>query len=182
MSTNGLVMMSVEVNDAETAYSVFFKTEFPAIGVVGIIAALAAIVSSLDSYALNGITSVSNDLLSNVRYTKKYKQSTLISVAGAVVYLSSMTIALFFNQILVLVLTALLVYISVLLPIAYAKKIGVNEALLFKSAVLIVLFISTAEILEITTEPKAIVYPTVGLLVMSFSYGLQRLFRWQESD
>ena len=170
LGENGILL-----DDPEAAYTIFFQTKFANFGFLGIIAALAAIVSSLDSYTLNGITSVSNDILSEIPFLKRAQHTTIINIAGIVVYIISLGIALFFNEILVLVLTALLIYISVLFPIAFAKKLKVKNNLIFLSSLLIILFIIFIEILKVEIEPKAVIYPTVGLLIMSIFYIYQRV-------
>ncbi len=159
----------VVLDDPETAYTVFFQTKFSNIGFLGIVAALAAIVSSLDSYTLNGITSVSNDILSESSLLKGKKHNSLINIAGAIVYVSSLSIALFFNEILVLILTALLMYISVLLPVAFGKWIKLKDKLIFMSSIFIVLFIVIVELLKFEIAPKAVIYPLSGLgLILAF--------------
>ncbi|MCH8034203.1 MAG: hypothetical protein IH950_10685 [Bacteroidetes bacterium] len=170
LAENGVVL-----DDPETAYTIFFQTKFSNIGFLGVVAALAAIVSSLDSYTLNGIISVSNDILSEIPFLKRTRHTTIINIAGIIVFIISLGIALFFNEILVLVLTALLIYISVLFPIAFAKKLNMKNNLIFFSSLLIILFIIFIEILKVQIEPKAVIYPTAGLLIMSIFYIYQRV-------
>lgn len=170
LANNGIAL-----DDPETAYTVFFQTIFINFGFLGIIAALAAIVSSLDSYTLNGITSVSNDILSEIPLLKTKQQKSLINIAGILVYAVSLCIALFFNEILVLVLTALLTYISVLFPIAFAKKIGLKDNLIFLSSLAIIIFILFIEITSIEIEPKAVICPAVGFAIMFILFVYQRI-------
>lgn len=170
LGENGVVL-----DDPETAYTKFFQIKFSNFGFLGIIAALAAIVSSLDSYTLNGISSVSNDLLSEIPFLKNKQHTTIIYIAGIIVYAISLGIALFFNEILVLVLTALLTYIAVLFPVAFAKQLKLNNDLIFLASLLIIFFIISMEIFKVEVEPKAVFYPTAGLFIISIFYIYQRV-------
>ena len=170
-----LAKNNFQLNDPETSYSFFFKNYFPEFGFIGIIAALAAIVSSIDSYTLNAITAFSNDILLPSKSLKKKSNKELIKISGTIVYILSLTISLFFNEILVLVLTALLIYISVLFPIALAKKIKVKDNFIFASSILTILFIVFIEFLKINIEFKVIVYTIFGLSSIFLSLFLQRL-------
>lgn len=161
-----LASSGVVLKDTETAYSVFFQMYFPKIGIIAVIAAIAAIASTMDSYALNSITSISHDLLSNVKFLKNYSIDRMIKISTVISFLIALLIALFFNQILVIILTALLVYISVLLPIAFGKFLKICDNNIFIVSLIIVASIIILEILEISIEPKAIYYPCGGLVLM----------------
>jgi len=156
----------IEIGDTEQAYSLFFKNYFPKFGVIAILAALAAIISTLDSYSLNSITSLSNDILSKVGVFKNKSQKQLINIAGGIVFILAISIALFFNQILVLVLTALLIYVSVLIPIILGKKLGVKDNYILYSSIILIIGIIIIEIFKIEIEPKAIIYPCIGIVLM----------------
>lgn len=157
----------VELNDPELSYSTFFKNHFPSIGFIGVIAALAAIISSLDSYSLNGITSIAQDLLSEIKILKNKGHNYLINIASIIVFTLSLVIALFFNEILVLVLTALLIYIAILLPIAIGKWFRISDTSIFIISVFLLVFIGFVEIFGLSIEPKAIIYPLTGLCLVS---------------
>jgi Na+/proline symporter len=161
LATNG-----VALKDPETAFSIFFQTHFPSIGVIAVVAALSAIISTMDSYALNSITAISNDLLAEISFFKKQKTKHLIRISGVIAFLMALAIALFFNQILGLILAALLLYISVLLPIALGRYLKVHDKIIFIVSILIVLSIVLVEIFKISIEPKAIYYPLGGLALM----------------
>ena len=168
---------NIVLDDPETAYAVFFQTVFPDFSFIGIVAALAAIVSTLDSYALNGVTSVSNDILSRHKSFNGLKKTSLIKIGGVIVYVAALSIALFFNQILALILTALLTYISVLLPAAIAKGVGVNDKYVFNSLVIIIALVVVLEVFRVDISPKAVIYPLAGSLIMSVFYIYQRIVK-----
>lgn len=165
---------NIVLEDPETAYAVFFQNIFSGYAFIGVVAAVAAIVSTLDSYALNGVTSFSKDILSHSKYFKAMKTATLIKVSGVIIYVAALSIALFFNQILGLVLTALLTYISVLLPAAIAKWLGIHDTHVFSFLVIMISLIVAMELFQVSIEPKAVIYPVIGLLIMSVFYVYQR--------
>lgn len=153
----------IVLNDPETAYSTFFKLHFNTLGLFAILAAIAAIVSSMDSYALNGITSVSQDILSNIKPFKYKHPKKLISISAFIVFVISLSIALFFNQILALILTSLLIYISMLLPIAIGKFLKLSDKLITLGSLVIISVILIMELGQWSIGNKAIIYPLFGM-------------------
>lgn len=164
LKENGVVLA-----DSEKAFSTFFIKYAPNFGVVSIIAALAAIVSSLDSVSLNAITSISNDLLKKNSFFKNYTTKSLLKISSIISFIIGIIIALYFNEILFLVLTSLLIYISTLIPVALAKKLKIDDNLIFLSTIIL---ITTVIVLEIffNIELKAVVYPLIGLGLMILFY------------
>ena len=157
---------NIELSDPEQAVPFFFKNNFQQFGFLAIIAALAAIVSSLDSYILNSMTSISNDIIKSVTKSK-IRVSRTIRIAALITYVVAMSIALFFNQILVLTLTSLLIYISVLMPIVVGKKLKLSGNGLFMGSLINVIIIIIIEVLSLQISPKALLYPLFGCVVMS---------------
>lgn len=156
--------------DPENAFSYFFKNNLKPFGLLAILAALAAIISTLDTYILNATTAISQDLLKrNKAFQKKSEKSTLF-IAGIIVFVIGMSLALFFHQALTLILTALLIYISTLIPIGFGKYLGVNDKALFWLSLIVIAFIVTIEVFKINIEPKAIIYPasSVGLILLYY--------------
>lgn len=164
----------VEIKDTEQAISVFFKTYYPQIGIFAILAVMTAIVSTLDSYSLNAITAFSKDILPHFKIFEKKLQKQLIQTSGMFIFILAISIALFFNQVLLLILTALLIYISILIPIAVGKKIGVNDHYIFISSLLLIGIIVFFEMTNYVIELKPIAYPTIGLGLMSISYVMNK--------
>lgn len=170
LAKNGIVL-----DDPEQAFSIFFKNYFPHIGIIAIIAALAAIISSMDSYALNAISSISNDILSKFKSIQKYSQRMILKIAALFVFLISITIAVLFNQILFLILTSLLIYISVLIPISIGKRLKISDSFVFISSVLLIVGIVISEIMGLNINPKALIYPGSGIGLMLIFYGIEKL-------
>lgn len=154
----------VELVDAEQAIPVFFKDNFSAISVVAVIASLAAIVSTLDSYVLNSIISISNDIMKPI--SRKLNVSKSLKIASVITYVLAMSIALFFNKILVLSLTSLLIYISVLVPVILGKSIHLTGRQIFFGSIVNILLIVLFEIFSFSIGPKAVAYPVNGCAIM----------------
>lgn len=166
---------NVELNDSEQALSVFLNSHFYSFGSLGIIAALAAIISSIDSYVLNGVTSIANDILKPLL---RDDNKTLINKSSVIVYVVAIIIALYFNQILALVLTSLLIYISTLLPIALANRLQIEGDKIFWAILVTIVIIAVMEIMKINIGPTAIVYPMIGMALVSLLFFNQRLKLW----
>lgn len=151
----------IELSDPEQAIPIFFKDSFPMVGFFAIIATLSAIVSSLDSYTLNSITSISNDIIRPLS-KREDNPPRNIKIAAVITYLLAMVIALFFNKVLSLSMTSLLVYISVLLPVAMANTLKLKESQTFVMTIVEILFIVMVEVTKLDISHKAIVYPLFG--------------------
>ena len=156
---------NIALADPEQAMPIFFRDNFPTFGVLAIIAALAAIVSTLDSYVLNSITSISNDIIKPCSQRQNNVKKN-IKTASLITYVLAMSIALFFNKVLVLTLTSLLVYISVLAPIALGKVLRLSGRRIFIASIVNIAAILTTEFTAISVGPKAIVYPVIGCIIM----------------
>ncbi len=156
---------NVELVDPEQAIPFFFKNSFNGFGFIAIIASLAAIISTLDSYTLNSITSISNDIIKPLSKRSDNVPRT-IKTASLITYVIAMAIALFFNKVLALSLTSLLVYISVLIPIALGNSLKLSGRKVFFGSIINILVISIIEVLKIEISPKAIIYPAIGCVIV----------------
>ena len=156
---------NIALADSEQAIPIFFRDNFPTYGFLAIIAALAAIVSTLDSYILNSITSISNDIIKPCSAGRTNAKKT-IKIASVITYTLAMLIALVFNQVLILSLTSLLIYISVLTPIALGKAMRLSGRQIFIASIINVATIILVEILSLAVSPKAVIYPIFGCLLM----------------
>ncbi|PUB90998.1 MAG: hypothetical protein DBP01_04615 [gamma proteobacterium symbiont of Ctena orbiculata] len=165
----------VELADPETAYTTFFQTHFEAFGILAVLAALAAIVSSTDSYALNAISSVSKDLLGEKFGALSMGKKSSIHISGIVVFTLALAIALFFQQILALILLSLLLYISILMPIALARRFNVPDGFVFWSSIAAIVGIIGIEITKIDTPPKLLIYPCIGISLILISLLISKL-------
>lgn len=156
---------NVDLADPEQAIPLFFKNNFSGIGIIAIIASLAAIISTLDSYTLNSITSISNDIIKPLSKNEDNVPKT-IKVASLITYVIAMAIALFFNKVLLLSLTSLLVYISVLIPIVLGNALKLQSSKILIGSIINILAIVAIEILQLPISPKAIIYPIIGCSII----------------
>lgn len=166
---------NIQVTDPEQALSIFFRDYFPSFGFIGVIAALSAIVSSLDSYTLNSIISISNDLVSPTLGRKFSNTKSIIRFSAIITYVFAMSIALFFNQILGLILTSLLIYISILLPIAIANFLKIKSNIVFSISLINISVILLVEFFKINVSPKAILYPLFGICLFLIAFLIRSL-------
>jgi Na+/proline symporter len=161
-----LARHGIKMTDNEQAFPTFFKNFYPAFGIFPILAGMAAIWSTLDTYLVNCITSVAEDILKKSSYFKKWQDRKLIITAGIIIFFIATIISLYFNQVLYLILTALLVYISVLMPIAVGKKIKMNDNTIFFVSIITATAIIICEVLKIEVSPKAVIYPATSVFIM----------------
>ena len=165
----------ITINDGEQAYSVFFQTFYPKLG---ILAALAAIISSMDSFALNAITTISNDIISKV--SKKSKVSFFIRLSGLIVFVLAIMIALYFNQILSIILAGVILYVSVIGSIALGKYLKVKDNNIFIGSIITISIILFLEIFKIKFDPKAIIYPIIGCCsILVFFFFKKKIIKYE---
>lgn len=169
LAENGIIL-----GDSELAYSRFFKEYYPTIGFIAIIAGLSAIISSMDSFALDAVTSLSQDLIRKLKFMKSLNQKRILAISGLFIFSISISIALFFYEILALVFTALLIYVSTIIPIAIAKKMRVNDTYILYSTTFTILSIILLEVVKFELLPKTIFYPTVGILFVVLAFTIRK--------
>lgn len=162
---------NIRLLDPEQAIPIFFKSNFTKWGVLAVIATLSAIVSTLDSYILNSITSISNDILRPLARKEPNIPKT-IKGAALTTYVIAVTIALFFNKVLVLSLTSLLIYISVLIPVAFGNTLRLSGKKIFIASFFNIVAVVFFEVMSCPISPKALLYPAFGCSVTTFLYFL----------
>lgn len=161
-----LAQSGTSLEDPETALSYFFATRFPVLGILAIVAVMAAIISTLDSLSFSTIVSCANDVIAKIEPFKRVSQSKQLLLAGSIVFVVASAIALYFTQILGLILTALLLYVSVLFPIVIGKILGLKSRVLLVTGILLVAFILIVEFASLPVSPKAVVYPASHLALV----------------
>ena len=115
----------------EKVLPMFFQTQLGSLGIVGTIAVLAAIVSTLDSFAFDTIVSASNDVMGPARAQGILSDRKALALATSGILLVSFAIALVFQQILGLILAGMLLYVSVFIPVAIGRLIKTPDSQLF---------------------------------------------------
>lgn len=122
------------VDNPENVLPRFFDQFFGSFGVIGTVAVLAAIVSTLDSMAFNTIVSASNDVLGPARTKGILSDRKTLAISTVAVLALAVLIALVFQQILALVLAALLLFVSIFIPVSLGRALGVGDRLLVSSS------------------------------------------------
>ena len=161
-----LARHGVQLEDPEAAFPTFFKHFFPACGTFAILAGMAAIWSTLDTYLVNTITSVAEDVFKRSKYGQQLQERRLIVLSALIVFTLAMLIGVYFFQVLALVLTALLIYISVLVPIAIARQLNISDKYILSVSLVTLSGIIACELSRAAITPKAVIYPAVGTCLM----------------
>jgi hypothetical protein len=164
-----LARQGVKFDDPEATFTTFFQHSFSRWGVLPVLAGMAAVWSTLDTYLVNTITAVSQDVIRRSRFARDVPEKTLIFVSGLGVFFFAMLIALLFFKILALVLTALLIYISVLVPIACGRTFGIHDRIVLLVSLLTTAAIVACEWMNWSVSPKVIVYPAIGIGAMALA-------------
>lgn len=99
------------VDSPEQVLPLFFRTQLGELSILGTVSVLAAIVSTLDSFAFDTIVSASNDVLGPARTKGLLSDKKTLAVATSIILIISFVIALVFQQILELILAGLLLYV-----------------------------------------------------------------------
>ena len=170
-----LAKHGVSLNDGEQAFSVYFKHFYPSIGVFSVLAALAAIISSMDSFALNAITTLSNDILTNKQSEKSVRRPILVS--GGIVLLVALIIALYFKQILAIILGGVILYVSIIGSIAFGRYIGLRDNFTFYGSIFTIVLLVGLELSGLEIANKAIVYPLLASGVVILSRLIQKMIK-----
>lgn len=161
-----LAKHGVKLEDPESTFTSFFRQYYRSWGILAVLAGMAAIWSTLDTYLVNTITAFAGDVIRKVGIGQSVTDRRLIAGSGVAVFIAAMLVALYFFKILSLVLTALLLYISVLIPIACGRRMRVPDRVVFVLSVLIAVGIAACEWLKLPVNPKTIIYPAVGVAIM----------------
>ena len=163
----------VKLDDPESALINFFIINYPRFSVISHLAVITAVMSTLDSFVFSSIVTISNDFFS--KRTKLFPENRIIIISSVIVFLISFSIAIFFQQILGLILAGLLIYVSILIPLSIGRKLSIRDSHLFWIASVVIVFILLSEYFELKINPKAIIYPLVHCFLLVL-FSLQSRF------
>lgn len=146
--------------------------------IIPMIAIIAIIISTLDSMIFNSVTSLNYDLLGSFKkdktnFNKESKISTFIILGSALV------IAIYYPSILSLILTALILYVSVLLPLLIGKSLKILNKYSFIISLFFLTSISILEFLKIDFSFRYIVYSIAHFFVLLIFY---KIFKTIQSN
>ncbi|MCC7291852.1 MAG: hypothetical protein IT449_07315 [Phycisphaerales bacterium] len=162
------------ISVSETTLPLFFHTNFGDWSVIGTIAVLAAIVSTLDSMAFNTIVSASNDVLGPTRAKGILSDTKALALSTSVVLCVSLLIALLFQQILGLVLAALLLYVSVFIPVALGRLLRVRDLALVCTSLLTAAAIIGCKVTGYTPPVEPIAFLGLHVVLVLLAKGMRQ--------
>jgi Na+/proline symporter len=150
----------------ETALPTFFKMHLGIVGALSVVAVLAAIVSTLDSFGFDAVISLANDVAKPLRVGSDRR---VIALSVAVVIIGSLLISLSFPKILGLILGGMLLYISLFIPIAAGKLISVPDSLLVATSSITIVTLVATKVAGVTLplEPLAFVGIHFALILIA---------------
>lgn len=161
------------ISQPESALAFFFDTYLGHFRIIGTVAVLAAIASTLDSFAFDSVASLSNDLLKPVRSGLKITEKQVVGIASLVVLVISLAVALVFQQILGLILGAMLLYVAIFIPVAFGRWLKVPDRSLLVSSIatMAVLVISKSMGYVPPLEPAAYIVLHLVLVLVAKAAG-----------
>ncbi len=143
----------LEVSDAESILPFFFTSQLGLAGSVTAIVILAAVMSTLDSFTFNLVSTVSEDFGTKLFSEKSLEKRRLI--ASAIIFSTCTIIAVFAKSVLSLVLTALMIYVAVIGPGFILKRYVTKEITIWLPALITLTVILTLGItgIKVPGEP-----------------------------
>lgn len=155
LARDGITLVS-----PDSAVPTFISTHFGSMAVIPSIAILAAVMSTLDSVLFAAVTSFSYDVLDKLpsKETRREKDSGVPKTAIGCILLAALFIALQTPRILNLILSALVIYVSVLLPMLAAVAIKLSKPLIGKVGLGILVVVVALEAAGIQLPYRVFVY------------------------
>lgn len=166
-----LAESGVHLGDPEQALPQYFMIHYPTVGAISLVAVLAAIISTLDAFLFSAIVLIENDILQHMPRIRDRPHTTQLKLATIIVYSAALLIALFFTQILGLILVGLLIYVSILAPMALSRYLGLKQAVITILGAATVTLITIVEGFSIDISPKPVLYPAFHV-VLILAYAL----------
>lgn len=162
------------IDQPEKVLAYFFDSYLGEFRILGTIAVLAAIASTLDSFAFDSVASLSNDLLKPIHKRLAYTEKQVIAIASFAVLAISLTVALAFQQILGLILGAMLLYVGIFIPVAFGRFIRVpDKALLITSSATAIILLG-CKLLNYTPPLEPLAYIVFHFILIAAASGICR--------
>lgn len=160
------------VTSPESVLPLFFQQQLGSFSLVGTIAVMAAIVSTLDSMAFNTIVSASNDVLGPARAKGILSDKKALAISTIGILAIAMLIALVFQQILGLVLAALLLYVSVFIPVAVGRWMRTSDKSLIVTSLLTIAAIVGCKIAGYSPQLEPVAFLALHLVLVLILKGV----------
>ena len=160
-----LYSSNIPLNDPEDAILVFFSNSFGKYQIIATLAIIAAVMSSFDSFVLNSILSLSNDVVKKV-VVKDGLDRSIILISSIVSFSIILLIATKFQSILSIILLSLYIYVSILIPILIGKYIRIKSNFLLSSGMFIAISMILTEIIGFDFALKPIFFLICHILLL----------------
>lgn len=157
-----------EVTDPEMIVPQFLLSHGSFLGAFAAAAILAAIFSSFASFAWSASLAFSRDIVPSRLAERSKIIKTLCTGAVPLSVGLAYALGLFVPGVLRLILTGLLLYVAVLLPIAVARAMRVHDAPILRASVIFLLVFAVLEVLRVEIPLGPLVLPTVHLALVFF--------------
>jgi Na+/proline symporter len=156
----------IELKSPDDAVPTFLASHFGAFAVIPTIAVIAVVVSTLDSVLFASASSFSYDFWDKVADKEHQKDSARPRIATLIVLGIALFIALQTPRILQLILAALVIYVSVLLPMLFGKYLEKRANALGVVAFVALAAVTTLEAVGYAAPFRAFLYTAVHLVVV----------------
>ncbi|HAB19186.1 MAG TPA: hypothetical protein PLX89_20015 [Verrucomicrobiota bacterium] len=150
----------------DDAVPTFLASHFGALAVIPTIAVITVVISTLDSVLFAAASSLSYDFWDRLSDKETQKDSARPRVATVIVLVVAILIALQAPQVLRLILSALVIYVSVLLPMLVGRFLQKRSGPLGTVAIAVVVTVTTLEAIGYTAPFRAFLYAAVHLAVV----------------
>jgi len=167
--------LGLQADAPDQIVPLFLDHAFGAWSIVPIVAILAVIMSTLDSVLFVSTSSLSEDVYRPL--TNKLPSVAVSRFCACSVFVAAVIIALIFPTILSLILSALVLYVSILLPLLIGKFFRISEELLFPIAMIFLVLIVALEVLQITFPFRYALYAGLHLIAIFLTTTIMNLRR-----
>jgi Na+/proline symporter len=161
------------IDEYEKTLPVFFSTYLGPLGVISVVAILAAIVSTLDSFAFDAIVSVANDVLKPIA-GQNLPDRKVVAISTGVVLATALIIALAYQQILGLILAGMLLYVAIFIPVAIGRLLKISDELLFWTSMSTAVAIVASKLTAYVPPVEPIAFISIHLVLICIAKVIQK--------
>lgn len=161
MAASGITLAS-----PDDAVPTFLASHFGTLAVIPTIAVITVVISTLDSVLFAAASSLSYDFWDRLSEKETQKDSTRPKAATVIVLAVAILIALQAPQVLRLILSALVIYVSVLLPMLVGRFLQKQSGPLGILAIAAVAIVTTLEAIGYAAPFRAFLYTAIHLIVV----------------
>ncbi|MHC1770096.1 MAG: sodium:solute symporter [Verrucomicrobiia bacterium] len=156
----------IALKSPDDAVSTFLTNHFGAFAVIPTIAVICVVVSTLDSVLFASASSLAYDFWDKITDRERQRDSAHPRIATLVVLGVALLIALQAPRILRLILSALVIYVSVLLPMLVGRYLHKKNTALGLLAFVAIVVVTTLEAIGFAAPFRAFLYTGIHLAVV----------------